>query len=123
MMLSWLDLNSMLSIAAKPEFEEPFFAMMESWKILILRWGLVESESEVEPMMKSESDKLEDTNNSYPVGSDPGLPYLPFVVTEVATDKEMIIRNDNNQETFHISPSKELPNKTVFKSGFFLNFQ
>ena len=33
MMLSWDDLNSMLSIAAKPDIEEPFFAMMESWKI------------------------------------------------------------------------------------------
>ena len=66
MMLSWLDLNSMLSIAAKPDIEEPFFAMMESWKILILRWGLVESESEVKPMMKSEREKLEEEKQFLP---------------------------------------------------------
>ena len=85
MMLSWLDLNSMLSIAAKPDIEEPFLAMMESWKIST---DSVESESEAKVMMKSESE-----NHSYPVGGDSGLPYLPLVVTEVATDKEMIILN------------------------------
>ena len=35
----------------------------------------------VKPEIKSESD-------SYSVGSDPGLPYLPLVIAEVATVKE-----------------------------------
>ena len=68
---------------------------------------MMKSESEAKPMMKSESEakpmmKSESENHSYPVGSDPGLPYLPLVVTEVATDKEMIIRNcdDNKQSNF-----------------------
>ena len=104
---------------------------------------MMKSESEAKPMMKSESEakpmmKSESENHSYPVGSDPGLPYLPLVVTEVATDKEMIILNklwwqQSKQYIYrwlvkkaktiygHISPSKELPDKTVLKSSLFLN--
>ena len=46
---------------------------------------------------------LKKKNNSYPVGSDPGLPYLPFVITEVATGKEMIIRNSDTYQAGNIS--------------------
>ena len=105
MMPCWLVLNSILSIAAKPPIEEPFFAMIETCTDRLKAWsqdGLcIESkikkkvERKIVPMIKCKRD-------IYPVGGHPSLSNLPLVVAEVAAEQKSMNACNNKKLSFII---------------------